>query len=207
MFPSRAWLWMSFRRHGMASHNVLETYRGSSFFGAFSDRQAHRAYCIIYDAFSVAEAVLPSRASGASSEVRIFHPPKDDTKINRALLADGYAKPYGLFFFAPTISRLDLQAHKQEKKKALSWCRVSGLFIPLRKPINLVRYTFLACSGTVRAVRRTPLNPALPPRPTPPICASLTRTRVRCAAACVRPRTCMATAKRKLLRSEYNYNP
>lgn len=51
--------------------------------------QAHRAFCLIFDAFSVAEAVLPTRASGAADEVRIFHPPKDDTKINRALLADG----------------------------------------------------------------------------------------------------------------------
>ena len=50
--------------------------------------QAHRALCLMFDAFSVAEAVLPSRPSGQAAEVRIFHPPKDDTKINRALLAD-----------------------------------------------------------------------------------------------------------------------
>lgn len=43
----------------------------------------------MFDAFSVAEAVLPSRPGDQAAEVRIFHPPVDDTKVNRALLADG----------------------------------------------------------------------------------------------------------------------
>ncbi|CAM9619790.1 unnamed protein product, partial [Choristocarpus tenellus] len=49
--------------------------------------QAHRSFCLHYDAFSVAEAVLPSRVASASGEVRIFHPPKDDTN-RQAILAD-----------------------------------------------------------------------------------------------------------------------
>lgn len=52
--------------------------------------QAYREFCLMYDAFSVAEAVLPSRPGDQAAEVRIFHPPADDTKINRALLADKY---------------------------------------------------------------------------------------------------------------------
>ncbi|CAN0113611.1 unnamed protein product, partial [Ectocarpus sp. 12 AP-2014] len=50
--------------------------------------EAHREFCLMFDAFSVAEAVLPSRPTDQAAEVRIFHPPKDDTKINRALLVD-----------------------------------------------------------------------------------------------------------------------
>lgn len=56
----------------------------------FIPLQAYRAYGLIYDAFSVAEAVLPTSNSATSAaEVRLFHPPKDDTNVNRALLADG----------------------------------------------------------------------------------------------------------------------
>lgn len=48
----------------------------------------------MFDAFSVAEAVLPSRPGDQAAEVRIFHPPSDDTKINRALLADGCVRAF-----------------------------------------------------------------------------------------------------------------
>lgn len=55
--------------------------------------QAHREFCLMFDAFSVAEAVLPSRPSDQAAEVRIFHPPADDTKVNRALLAGRCVSP------------------------------------------------------------------------------------------------------------------
>ena len=52
----------------------------------------------MFEAFSVAEAVLPSRPSDQAAEVRIFHPPADDTKVNRALLA-GCVRVCLRFFF------------------------------------------------------------------------------------------------------------
>lgn len=71
-------------------HLVCRKPLGFGIWDLGSGAQAYREFCLMYDAFSVAEAVLPSRPSDQAAEVRIFHPPADDTKINRALLADGW---------------------------------------------------------------------------------------------------------------------